>query len=154
MLDEDGLPIEGVYRPVIRSSDSGYASSIFPRQWFTAFKFGSSDVFYLNKNGNFKFKEGGKEKLNEAITTLKEIKDLYTKRSTMLGGRKVNIKGFDTADSQDFIYIEGKFISALHTLGIDLSRNALENYLNEYFKTKENGMSIYTAFSNMITSTQ
>ena len=77
MLDEDGLPIEGVYRPVIRSSDSGYASSIFPRQWFTAFKFGSSDVFYLNKNGNFKFKEGGKEKLNEAITILKEIKDLY-----------------------------------------------------------------------------
>ena len=154
MLDEDGLPIEGVYRPVIRSSDSGYASSIFPRQWFTAFKFGSSDVFYLNKNGNFKFKEGGKEKLNEAITILKEIKDLYTKRSTMLGGRKVNIKGFDTADSQDFIYIEGKFISALHTLGIDLSRNALESYLNEYFKTKENGMLIYTAFSNMITSTQ
>lgn len=154
MLDDDGLPIEGVYKPTIKSSDSGYASSIFPRQWFTAFKFGSSDVFYLNKNGNFKFKDGGKERLKNAVSILKGIKDLYTKKSTILDGRRVNIKGFDSGSSQDFIYIEGKLIEALHTLGIDISRNALESYLNEYFKTKENGMSIYTAFSNMITSTQ
>nr|DAI05380.1 MAG TPA: hypothetical protein [Crassvirales sp.] len=65
--DEDGQPIDGKYTSSIRSSDSGYAASMFPKQWFTQFRTGVSGIFFLNKNGNFKFIKNGEEETGRIL---------------------------------------------------------------------------------------
>lgn len=153
MVDENGQPIDGKYHSEIVSSDSGYAASVFPRQWFTQFRSGVSGVFYMNKNGNIKFVKNGEEEtgrkiLETARNTLGDIYKLYTGAN---GKRLVNGRGVDAVSTTDFIYIESQFIHSLNALGIDISKPALENYLRFYFKTDENNITIQKAFSFLIT---
>lgn len=152
--DEDGQPIDGKYTSSIRSSDSGYAASMFPKQWFTQFRTGVSGIFFLNKNGNFKFikngeEETGKTLLKEAQDTLGDIFKLY---KTVSKTHKVAGRDVDKNSIGDFIYIESQFLRALNILGIDISKPALEMALREEFDTIETGTSVQKAFGYMITS--
>lgn len=152
--DEDGQPIDGKYTSSIKSSDSGYAASMFPKQWFTQFRTGVSGIFFLNKNGNFKFVKNGEEEtgkalLKQAQDTLGDIFKLY---KTISKKHEVAGRAVDKNNQGDFIYIESQFLHALNILGIDISKPALEMALREEFDTIETGTSVQKAFGNMITS--
>lgn len=152
--DEDGQPVDGKYTSNIKSSDSGYAASMFPKQWFAQFRTGVSGIFFMNKNGNIKFVKDGEEEtgkilLRQAQRTLGDIYKLYT---TVAKSYKIGERDVDKNSKDDFVYIEQQFINSLNILGIDIQKPALEMALREYFDTTGNKISIQKAFSYLITS--
>ena len=152
--DEDGQPVDGKYTSNIKSSDSGYAASMFPKQWFAQFRTGVSGIFFMNKNGNIKFVKNGEQEtgrvlLKQAQDTLGEIYKLYT---TVAKTHKIGERDVDKNSKDDFIYIEQQFINSLNILGIDIQKPALEMALREHFDTIGNGISIQKAFGYLITS--
>lgn len=154
VLDEDGQPIENKYTAKLRSSDSGYAAKVFPTSWFVAFRSGVSGVFFMNKNGNIKFVKNGTNETGRALleTARNTLGSIYRLYKGINNNKSVNGRSVNTKSASDFIYIEQQFINSLNTLGIDISREALDNYLRIYFNTEEKGISLQDAFGYLITT--
>jgi hypothetical protein len=116
-LDEDGDIIEGHFKPKVQSTDSDYASKIYPSLWFARFASGISGIFEI-KNGRYKFTNNGKEDFEDAVDTLKQIGIGVIKKGVVTVGKEK----YSIQDENDFGQIIDMFIRALNTLGIDISR--------------------------------
>lgn len=128
-LDSDGEAIEGNYTAEVRSSDSDYAASVLPNAWFTRLRSGVSGIFKLTNAGKYTFETGGKELFYDSINTLKKIRTAF--QST--GVIKIHDRDIDKNTDEGFRLLEYEFIKALNNLGIDITREALEYYLQEQF---------------------
>lgn len=128
-IDSDGDPIDGSYTAVVRSSDSDYAASVYPASWFTRLRSGVSGIFRITNGAKYTFTDTGKTTLSNAISTLSRIHNIFQTS----GVAKLNGKNVDKNTDDGFRTIENEFIKALNTLGIDITREALEYYLQEQF---------------------
>ena len=128
-LDEDGEAIEGSYTATVRSSDSDYAASVYPRSWFARFRSGVNGIFHITNGNKYRFSEGGKEKLYDAIDTLNKVQKAFSAQ----GAINIHDRVLDKNDEDGFREIEYEFIKALNTLGINITKEALEYYLQESF---------------------
>ena len=61
MLDEEGEVIDNKHTAKIQSSDSDYASTILPRQWFALFRNGLNGIFRVSKSGEIKLTDYGEK---------------------------------------------------------------------------------------------
>ena len=141
--DADGETIDGKYTAVVRSSDSDYAASVYPNSWFARLRSGVSGIFRVTTGGNYTFTSTGKNILSDAINTLHKVKLAFN--ST--GFAKIHGKDIDKNTDEGFRTIEYEFIKALNTLGIDITKEALEYYLQEQFGRD---LSIRQAFGQLI----
>ena len=128
-IDDEGEAIEGAYTAVVRSSDSDYAASVYPRAWFARLRGGISGIFRVTPQGKYTFTENGKQTFYGAINTLKKIQTIFKSIGTI----DLNNKKVDKNTDEGFRYIESEFIKALNTLGIDITKESLEYYLQEQF---------------------
>jgi hypothetical protein len=128
-VDNDGEAIEGSYTATVRSSDSDYAASVYPRSWFARFRSGVNGIFHITNGNKYRFSEGGKEKLYDAIDTLNKIQKAFSAQ----GAINIHGKLLDRNNEDGFREIEYEFIKALNTLGISITKEALEYYLQESF---------------------
>ena len=142
-VDSDGDPVEGSYTATVRSSDSDYAASVYPASWFARLRGGVSGIFKIATNGTYTYAEGGKKLLSDAISTLKKVHTIFQ----TTGMINLNGKVVDKNTEDGFRFIESEFINALNTLGIDITREALEYYLQETFG---NELSIRQSFGMLI----
>ena len=142
-IDSDGDPIEGSYTAVVRSSDSDYAASVYPTSWFARLRSGVSGIFKITNGGKYTYTENGKKLFSDAVSTLKRIHTIFQ----TTGVAKLNGKDVDKNTEDGFRTIESEFIKSLNTLGIDITREALEYYLQESFGRD---LSIRQAFGKLI----
>ena len=142
-VDNDGEAIDGSYTPIVRSSDSDYAASVYPGTWFARLRGGISGIFKVTTSGRYTFTSEGKQLLSDAINTLHKVKLAFS--STGLA--KIHGKELDKNTDEGFRAIEFEFIKALNTLGIDITKEALEYYLQEQFGRD---LTIRQAFGQLI----
>lgn len=142
--DADGEVVDGSYTAVVRSSDSDYAASVYPKSWFARLRSGVSGIFQISNSGKYTFAAGGKEIFYDAISTLHKIQTIFLSS----GIAKLHNKDIDKNTDEGFRSIEFEFIKALNVLGIDITKEALEYYLQETFGRD---VTIRQAFGRLIT---
>lgn len=142
-VDEDGEAIDGAYTAVVRSSDSDYAASVYPRSWFARLRSGASGIFRITNEGKYTFAQNGKETFYDTINTLNKIRLAFQSSGVV----SIHGKNVDKNTDEGFRTIEFEFIKALNTLGIDITKEALEYYLQEQFGRD---LTIRQAFGQLI----
>lgn len=148
MLDEEGEVIDNKHTAKIQSSDSDYASTILPRQWFALFRNGLNGIFRVSKSGEIKLTDYGEKQISQASDTLKAIYDHFTRAKSKYakGNRQL-----DRLNEDDFREIENDFVQALNTFGINISVEALNFWLREDFSGDSTGLTTQQLFSRMLT---
>lgn len=148
MLDEDGEVIDDKHSIRIQSSDSDYASTIIPKQWFVLFRSGNKGIFRVSKSGELKLTDEGEQQIKDANNTLKNIYDHFTRAKSkyIKDGRQL-----DRLNDADFREIENDFVQALNTFGINISVEALNFWLREDFEGDSTKMTNQQLFSRMLT---
>ena len=148
VVDESGNEVEGKYKARVQSTDSDYAATIIPREWFIKLRSGVSGIFHVVDEGRLTVSKEGQQLLVSSIDTLYAILNHYVRGNQL----QLNGKTLNKQNEADFRYIEQCFIQALNNLGIDITKEQLEFKLNDYYKLDQTKQSISIAFGRMITS--
>lgn len=148
--DENGNDIDGKYTAKVQSSESDYASTLYPKNWFISFRAGTTGVFETNKDGRKIFSQNGKEQLKEAISQIRSIANLYLKGVVQERGRIKKLQRSDKEVEQDIF----KLTTALNTLGLNVTPDVLKYHLKEYFQVQQNNITLSDALSAMFTQSK
>lgn len=146
--EKTGESVDGKYDMSMTSTDSDYASTIYPREWFNRFR---SPLFGIFKARTVKegdksqkrliFAKHGRDRVISAISNISAIRTAFRKNNSSVtvvieneNGEFVE-KRYKT--SVDFINIENQFIESLNTIGIGVDKDVFEECICTFFGTND-----------------
>lgn len=146
--EKTGESVDGKYDMSMTSTDSDYASTIYPREWFNRFRNPLFGIFKARtvKEGDKSqkrliFAKHGRDRVVSAISNISAIRTAFRKNNSSVtiiieneNGEFVE-KRYKT--SVDFINIENQFIESLNTIGIGVDKDVFEECICTFFGTND-----------------
>lgn len=131
-MDDEGELLDNQYNTEVQKTSDDYAARVYPRSWFLKLVSGFSGVFKMTPSGEYEYTKDGESLLNDAVDTIHKVYRIIrstknTKDLTLHG------RSYDKANQDDVRRLISEYVSALNTLGIDISRDAFEYYLKQKY---------------------
>lgn len=155
-----GEEVDGKYDMRMTSTDSDWASTIYPREWFNRFRNPLFGIFKarIAKEGDKSskrliFANKGKLRVISAVDNIDAIRVAIAKGAPNVILTIENNEGEFVekryAVNNDFISIENAFVEALNTLGISVDKDTFEECICEFFGTND----VFDAMRSLMSST-